>query len=231
MSETHFFSKLNLAQFIMTEQFLCKVLEVIINKALALNETNNNVSVLSKLDQKSMVVSIEEVGFPLCFTISHAVTNKVNILVTTLYERNDCHIKTSIKTLLALKKEQQLTTLIKQEKLDIQGDIKVAQQFAQLAENLNIDWESELAKHIGDIPTHKLGQFSQRMKERLSFAAEQIQADASEWLVHEKKLAATGNQISQFAENVEEVNSIANQLEQRILRLSKKINASTLVKG
>ncbi len=78
---------------------------------------------------------LSELNFPISFTVT---SNKV--IVSGLTERADCTINTSIKTLQALQAEQPLTELIKQNKLDLTGDIKIAQQFIQLAENLNIDW-------------------------------------------------------------------------------------------
>ena len=99
----------------MFQQTLCSTLEFAINQALALNINDNNV--LDSLEQKTLTIILTELGFPLSFSI-----NENKILVTSLTERSDCTIKTSVSTLLELKKEQQITELIKQEKLDVQGD-------------------------------------------------------------------------------------------------------------
>lgn len=173
------------------QQLLCSVLESIVNKAIAVSL--NGSQSLYTLEQKNLVVHLAELGFPLSF-----IVNNGKILVTSLGENPDCGIHTSIKTLVAFKKEQQLTDLIKQDKLDIAGDIKVAQQFANVAETLDIDWQSELAKYIGDIPTYKLTQWGKKVADKLGFAAKQIQADSTEWLVHEKRLVVTSSQIAAF---------------------------------
>jgi len=182
----------------MHQQLLCSVLEIIINKALGLSL--NGTQGLSPLEQKNLAVHLEELGFPLSFIVSNS-----KVLVTSLSEEPDCAIHTSIKTLVALKNEQQLTELIKQDKLDIIGDIKVAQHFASVAETLNIDWQSELAKHIGDIPTYKLTQLGKKAAAKFGFASEQIQADSTEWLVHEKRLVVTSSQIAAFNLQVSEL--------------------------
>lgn len=182
----------------MHQQLLCSVLEAVINKALTLSL--NGTHGLYALEQKCLVVNLVELGFPLSFMV-----NGSKVLVTSLSEHPDCEIHTSIKTLIELKKEQQLTELIKQDKLDIAGDIKVAQQFANIAETLDIDWQSELAKHIGDIPTYKLTQFSKQLLKKVSFAVKQIQADSTEWLVHEKRLVVTRSQLSSFNLQVSEL--------------------------
>jgi len=197
---------------LMLQQVLCAAVEFIINEALKLNINSNEQ--LSALEQKTLVVKLAELGFPLCFSI-----NEGKVLVTKLVDRADCTIITSIKTLQELKKEQQLTELIKQERLELTGDIKVAQHFASLAETLDIDWQTELAKHIGDVATHKLVQFGKMVKEKVTFANEQIQADSSEYLVHEQRLVVTSSQINHFNQAVSAVKLHAEQVESRLNQL------------
>lgn len=204
----------------MFQQTLCSTVEFIVNQALALNINGNNV--LSALEQKTLTILLTELGFPLSFSI-----NENKVLVTSLTERSDCTIKTSAKTLLELKKEQQITELIKQEKLDVQGDIKVAQLFANIAESLEIDWQSEIAKHIGDIPTYKLSQFGKNLAKKFNFATQQIQADASEWLVHEKRLVVTSSQIQCFSQQVLEMSRQTDIISERIQRLAEKTSTPT----
>jgi ubiquinone biosynthesis protein UbiJ len=204
----------------MFQQTLCSTVEFAVNQALALNINGRNV--LSVIEQKTLTILLTELGFPLSFSI-----NENNVLVTSLTERSDCTIKTSVKTLLELKKEQQITELIKQEKLDVQGDIKVAQLFANIAESLEIDWQSELAKHIGDIPTYKLSQFGKNLAKKFNFATQQIQADAGEWLVHEKRLVVTSSQINDFSQQVIDITRKTDVISERIQRLADKTSTST----
>lgn len=204
----------------MFQQTFCATVEFVVNQALALNLKGNNV--LAPLEQKTLTIVLTELGFPLSFSI-----NERKILVTSLLERSDCTIKTSGKTLLELKKEKQITALIKQEKLDVQGDIKVAQLFANIAESLDIDWQSEIAKHIGDIPVYKLSQLGKSLTEKFTFAAQQIQADASEWLVHEKRLVLTASQLHSFSQQVSEVSRQTDTLSEHIQRLVEKTSTPT----
>ena len=204
----------------MFQQTLCSTIELAVNQALALNINGNNV--VSALEQKTLTILLTELGFPLSFSI-----NENNVLVTSLTERSDCTVNTSVKTLLELKKEQQITELIKQEKLDVQGDIKVAQLFANIAESLEIDWQSEIAKHIGDIPTYKLSQFGKNLAKKFNFATQQIQADASEWLVHEKRLVVTSSQVHDFSRQVSDIARQVDIISERIQKIADKANTST----
>jgi len=200
---------------LMISQALASTLELVINKTLALSSAH---APLEKLIQKTLVLELAELGFPLSFTVANNSDNTA-MMVTALTERADCTIKTSIKTLQKLKAEQQITELIKHNHLDLTGDIKVAQQFVSLAENLDIDWQSELAKHIGDIPTHKLMQLGKKISAKVQFASKQINADASEYIVHEKRLVVTRSQIDQFNQQVSAVSQQVSGLDQRIAQL------------
>jgi len=200
----------------MLQQALTSSLELLINKALSLNI---NLVDLKKLEQKTLTIVLSELSFPISFSVDNN-----RILVSGLTERANCTINTSIKTLQKLKAEQQITELIKQGKLDLSGDIKVAQQFASLAENLDIDWQSELANHIGDVPTHKLVQLSKKLANKFQFAAKQIKADASEFIVHEKRLVVTRSQIEHFNHQVNEVSRQVDDISTRIANLSKQIS-------
>ena len=200
----------------MFQQAFTSSVELLINKVLSLNTSKID---LKKLEQKTLTIILSELNFPISLSVNN---NKV--LVSGLTERADCTVNTSIKTLQELKAEQQLTELIKQDKLDLTGDIKVAQQFTNLAESLNIDWQSELAAHIGDMPTHKLMQLGKKVADKFQFASKQIKADASEYIVHEKRLVVTRSQIENFNQQVSQVSNQVDEISARIEALTKGLS-------
>lgn len=208
----------------MFQQVLCSAIEKIINQALALNLQGPQV--LSVLDAKSLTIYLDELTFPLHFIINAQYVSVISNDDSVASE-SDCQITTSLKTLKELKKNQKLTELIKQDKLAINGDIKIAQQVAHIAENITIDWRSELAKNIGDIPTYKISQFTQFVFDKVSFASKQIQADASEWLVHEKRLAVTSSQIALHNQAVTDISTDAAALTARVDKLLNMNNSNT----
>lgn len=201
----------------MLAQVLSAIIEKLFNQALIYNL--HGTSVLKPLNEKTLTLELSELGFPLSFSVTGDT-----VQVTSQNEYSDCTLTTSISTIIELKKQQQLTELIKQDKLDIQGDIKVAQRFVELAESLDIDWQSELAKRIGDVPTYKLGQTGKNILSKLRFASQQIQADASEWLVHEKKLIVPLAELDQFNQGVNQALGELESIEQRIAILSQQKN-------
>jgi len=198
-------------------QVLHAALEAIINKALTLNIRQLS---LVHLEQKTLTLELSELASPVSFTV---VEN--TFVVNANIERSDCTVQTSLQTLKKLKAEQSLTRLIKEGELDVVGDIKIAQQFSALAEQLEIDWQSELAKHIGDVPTHKLLHFGSRITKKIKKSVKQLESDVSEYLVHEKRLLVTDNQVKNFNQSVREVSSQVDQLSSRLNKLADKLSA------
>ncbi|PKG85132.1 hypothetical protein CXF85_05865 [Colwellia sp. 75C3] len=197
-------------------QVATATLELIINKALALN--NNKSVSFAAVAQKTLTLELAELPFTLCFTVNTSASKTV-VIVRSRSEFSDCTINTSLNTLNKLKANQSLTQLIKQDELDVTGDIKIAQQFANIAQSLEIDWQTELAKHLGDVPTHKLLQFGNKITKSLVGKGKQLEADIGEYLVHEKRLVVTNSQINAFNQKTKEVASKVDTLSARIDKL------------
>ncbi len=207
----------SISQQLMFAQALSAVIEKLFNQALIYNL--HGTRALISLNEKSLTVKLAELGFPLNFFIS---AEKIH--VSSSVNDSDCTLTSSIETLRTLKDQQNLTDLIKQDKLDIEGDIKIAQRFADIASTLDIDWRSELAKRIGDIPTYKIGQLGKSLAKKLSFARQQVQSDASEWLIHEKNIFVTESELTHYYQGVEQASSHVEQLSSRIEHLTKQHN-------
>jgi len=194
-------------------QVATATIELIINKALALN--NNKLVSFSAINQKTLTLKLAELTFPLSFTVN-STASATGFIVRTHVESSDCTINTSINTLKKLKDNQSLTLLIKQDELDVNGDIKLAQQFANIAQSLAIDWQSELARHLGDVPTHQLLQFGNKITKSMSAAGKKIGADIGEYLVHEKRLVVTTSQIASFNQQTKDIANKVDTLSARI---------------
>ncbi|WP_019029197.1 ubiquinone biosynthesis accessory factor UbiJ [Colwellia piezophila] len=194
-------------------QATTSTIELIINKALALN--NNKLVSFAAISQKTLTIKLAELSFPLSFTVNNNA-GSTYIMVRAAADFSDCTIKTSLNTLKKLKAKQSLTQLIKQDELDVSGDIKVAQQFTSIIETLAIDWQSELARHLGDVPTHKLLQFGNKITKSLVATGKQLEADIGEYIVHEKRLVVTSSQINAFNQQTKDIASKVDALSDRI---------------
>lgn len=196
----------------MPKQAISAVLEVVINKALSLD--HNIVEHLDAVNNKSITLLLSEFDFPLTV---HVSDRTVMVMASKL--SSDCVIQTNLKTLPKLKQSQRLTAFIKSGELDIIGDPKIAQQFANIAEQLDIDWQSQLAIRIGDVPAHKISKLAQQFLDKVNFATSQISQDASEYLLHEKKLVVSESQINSFNQQVADIADQVGALSERLTKL------------
>lgn len=198
---------------LLSKQVLTAMLEIIINKALSLDPKIN--TTLATVNNKNITILLSELGFPITLQVhQHEVTVIASKLST------DCVIQTSLKTLPKLTQAELLTSLIKTGELDIIGDPKLAQQFASIFEQLNIDWEQQIAERIGDVPAFKLGKINKAILAKLSFANEQISQDASEYLLHEQRILVTKTDINHFNQQVTDVAQAVDKLANRLKTLT-----------
>ena len=201
----------------MSAQLLSSAIELIANRALTLS--SQPVDFADKYQGKSLAVTLTELSFTLQFQYLAP-----KLLVTSPEQSDaDCTVITSLSTLNEIRSEHQLTELIKADKLDITGDIKIAQQFAALAESIDIDWPTALEAHIGDVTTYKLTSIGRKLADKLRFAKTQITSDASEYLIHEQRLVVTPAEMTRFSSGVQQSQSHLNQLEQRINALATRL--------
>ena len=199
----------------MFQQFITSVLESTINQALSLDidlhaKTHNLVG-------KSLTLHLTELGFPLSFVMQNS---KINVLACAF---DQCEIFTDVKTLRDISQSAQLTELIKSGKLDVKGDLQIAQAYSSFANQLELDWQTKLASHIGDYSVYTLTKLGTFVKTKAIFAQQQIKQDSSEWLLHEKNIIATKSHLSQFNKQVLDVVNKTDKLEARLLSLQANI--------
>ena len=217
------FATSKMAEELLLPQAISATLEILVNKALLLNQ--NKLLAIHTLLGKTLTVKVAELTFPLSFTVNAQAT-QTKVIVSSLTEGSECTILTSLSTLKKLKAEQQITQLIKQGELDVLGDVKIAQQFAVIAQSLDIDWQTELAKYIGDVPTHKVLQFGGKVTRGLAKHSTQMQADVGEYLVHEKRLVVTSSQIRGFNQQVSDVSNDVDRISERINKLALQLSTN-----
>ncbi|WP_371187261.1 SCP2 domain-containing protein [Thalassotalea maritima] len=198
----------NAVQQLMPKQVLTAVLEQLINKTIDLDDKARKY--LEVINHNSLTVLINELGFPITL---HVADGHISVIANKLSD--DCLIACSLQTLTKLQQASLIPQLIKSGELDIVGDVKIAQQFASITERLNIDWGTLLAGRIGDVPTHQLQKLANVLKQKFSFAKQQIGEDASEFVLHEARLAVSTNEVEQFNQQVAE---LAQQVDSLISR-------------
>lgn len=199
-------------------QLFCAALEVAINQALSMDP--DCTAKLDGLQQRQLQCQIQELPWPIRFHFADA------ILVSSPEPDSpsaDCSLGLSLATLPALRDGSQITQLLKTDKLTLEGDIQVAQQFSQLMQQLDIDWEEQLAKRVGDVPAHRLFQGLQDVGQKLQQHWLQGLDILKDFAVEERPIAAPALGVIAFSDEVHELRGATERLEQRIAQLERQL--------
>jgi len=107
--------------------------------------------------------------------------------------------------------------------VQIRGDILLGQQFQRLLEQVDIDWEELMARVVGDIPAHQLGNLLRGLGNWSRQAADTIKLDIEEYLLEESRLLPERERAAVFRSSVERLAQDLDALERRLGPLEKRI--------
>ena len=194
------------------DNLLCGLLETGINKLQQLDTSAPQKR--KALNGIIIGVTLKELNKPLYFVIS-----KQQIDILSQYDgQADCFIRLNLSALQALHNSHQVTHLIKTEQLDVSGDIRLAQQFAQLITEMNIDWEELLSATTGDLLAHKFCYHLKQSRQHFVSQRQKIQRHSALLITEELKIAPGALQVAYFCEQVSELEKRCLQLEMRIVQ-------------
>lgn len=128
----------------------------------------------------------------------------------------DCMISADINTLLALKDPSMLTQLIRQDKLDLQGDLNLAQGFSNAFAELDIDWPEHFSRYIGDAPAQQLWLSIQALKRRSSQTKSKLENTLTTLCQDELAVTIHPLELAEFKQQNRQLKSQVSQLEMRI---------------
>ena len=101
----------------------------------------------------------------------------------------------------------------------IQGDMHSARRLQQVLKTLEIDWEEQLSRLVGDIPAHQFGNLARKISLWGQQAVDKLQADVSEYLLYEKQQLPPRIRVERFLNDVDILRSDTDRLAARIQRL------------
>ncbi|CCQ11193.1 Protein YigP (COG3165) clustered with ubiquinone biosynthetic genes [Pseudoalteromonas luteoviolacea B = ATCC 29581] len=131
-------------------------------------------------------------------------------------EKGDCWVSADFNTLTSLQDPSRLTQLIRQNKLDLEGDIHLAQGFSNAFSELEIDWAEHISTYLGDAPAQQLIDSLNATSIRAKHHAQTLSAMASQLCQDELRITIHPLELSQFTAHTRELTHRVNSLEQRI---------------
>lgn len=108
--------------------------------------------------------------------------------------------------------------------VEVQGDHDLLRQIRKILKNLDVDWEAALAKLIGDVPAHLVGESLRRATVWQTQAAERASTAAAEFAQEEIRLTPSAKEVAHFRTQVRQLSTDVDRLAARINKLKVKLD-------
>jgi len=103
--------------------------------------------------------------------------------------------------------------------VEIVGDTDTGQQIRDIMNDLDLDWEEQLAKVVGDVVGHKIGNAVRGVADWATQTRSSVAQDVSEYLQEESRLLPHREAIGPFLEAVDTLRSDVDRMAARVQRL------------
>jgi ubiquinone biosynthesis protein UbiJ len=105
-------------------------------------------------------------------------------------------------------------------RVEIRGDLAVAQRVQRLIENIEFDWEELLARRTGDVFAHQFGRTVRQAFGWFSRLGEKFESDLAEYLVHEARLLPSRPELGAFYDDCSDLAADVDRLDRRVSRIA-----------
>ncbi|MGL4205199.1 MAG: ubiquinone biosynthesis accessory factor UbiJ [Aeromonadaceae bacterium] len=197
-------------------ELLSATLENALNRLLA--QDSSSAERARPLRGKVLRLEIRELR-PLWFIFS---AQRIDLL-THFDGPADAGVSLDLAALPRLRDKNQLSSLIREGKVDLQGDPALFNCFAILLGELEIDWEGKLARYLGDVPAHLLCRQARQLHQGLARQLEISRQDLAEYLTEEARLAPGPLEVACFCEDVSALKRRFDATALRLERLAARV--------
>lgn len=208
-----------------TSALVTASIEKLANALLSLDPASGKL--LQPLQSQCFTVFLNELPFALQFNFSVQIdvvaVNQSFAEYITQLPANECCVRTSLATLPKLSNSSQLTRLIQQGELDLEGDLHIAQRFSVLMNSVDIDWEEHLSSYVGDVAAHTIASGAEKAVNGAKKALQRWQSAAGNALVEEKQIAVHRLEVMHFADQVTDLRDYLARSEARLNHIAKQI--------
>lgn len=135
----------------------------------------------------------------------------------------DTVVELDSETLGELFGGESLERLMFRGKLAVRGRVHLLEEMRELFFDLEIDWEAELARWLGDIPAHTLAEGIRRLARWGLRTQGEMRADIAEYVFEEARLLPGKSQFDVLRDHLTELGISADRLEARLRRLRRQL--------
>ena len=195
------------------DTFAVGVIETGFNKLL--KESVETPRLMTKLKGKILAVTLVELEKQLFFVFSHQVD-----ILTNFEGEPDCRLTLNLSILPELRDKNNITQLIQQGRLVLDGDLQTAQDFSLLLSMIKPDMEELLSRYTGDIIAHKLVRGAKQSKRFIENQHQMRVAKLARVVTDEWQLAPSKLEALPHFDKIEDITSAVADLDARLNRIS-----------
>lgn len=144
------------------------------------------------------------------------------LVLTDFDEEADASIRGSLIAFAKMAIAKDPKDLLFSGEIEITGDAALANQFNRLLSQLDIDWEELLAKNIGDIAAHKIGNLFRDTTQWFKRSSNSVCLDSGEYLQEEVHLSPSNAELRKFINQVDELRESTDRLAAKIRIIKNK---------
>ncbi len=220
-------------------QALSTALEIGINRAL--DWSFNKDELLSPLVDKTCIIFVQEIEKALIFSFD---ANQISVSIdengeynhnpdeldNTALDAHECWVSVSLFAIEQLKQNSQLTKLIKSGQLDFAGNLSILQALSKLYERIDLDGEEILSKYLGDVLAHNVHSVGKDISQTLFQQLTLLQYTISDLALDEKPIAVRGIMVTNFCDEVADLQSGVDRIEAKVDILEAKLKENKKIK-
>jgi ubiquinone biosynthesis accessory factor UbiJ len=170
---------------------------------------------LSALEGKNITIALKP--FTIIFQL-HIENGRIQLLAEESYPAQ-IKITGTPLSLLGLTLSSDKKHHFFSDDLVIEGSTDEGQQVIDLFDKLEIDWEEQLSKLIGDLPAHEVGSFIKKIKNWGRQSTEILIKNIDEYIHEEQAWTPPAEALNDFYHEVDELRMTADRLEAKIRNL------------
>lgn len=107
--------------------------------------------------------------------------------------------------------------------VDIRGDVELGQQFRDILQRMDIDWEEHLSHLTGDMVAHKLGDLTRTAMAWSRQTLETLIVDTGEYLREESRDVPAADEVEEYLKAVDTLRADMDRLEARVKRVQRQL--------
>ena len=139
----------------------------------------------------------------------------------------DATIHGSPMALIRLSTSQDAGASLLDSNVEIDGDMRVAEQFSAILKEVDIDWEELLSKLVGDIIAHQAGQVVKGGSDWLTHSIEAMKLNTSEYLSEESKATPASAELEYYMDQVDDLRMDSDRLTARVKLIQEQLSQTS----